>query len=234
METELTEQESRPEKKAAPSVWHRFLVRFRAVIIAGLVVTVPVGLTIWIFYWLFTNVDKLLQPLIIRIFGQEIVGVGFAVIVVLVFIIGVIATNVIGRRIIHWGESILGRVPFTRTIYVGIKQIAQSFAEPNKTGFMQVVLVEFPRKGMYTVGFITNEYIDKTGKKLINVFIPTAPNPIGGFVQIVDESEIIRTKLTIEEGLKLVVSAGRMSPKEVGDKMIRAKNEAEKSRNYEQ
>lgn len=230
----MAEQETEPVKKPATSFWHRFLARFRAIVLAGLVVTVPIGLTIWIFYWLFTSIDKLLQPLIIRIFGQEIVGVGFAVIVALVLIIGVIATNVIGKRIVRWAESVLSKVPFTRTIYVGIQQIAQSFAEPNKTGFMQVVLIEYPRKGIHTIGFITNEHMDKDGKKLVNVFVPTAPNPLSGFVEIVGESEITRTSLTIEEGLKLMVSAGRMSPKEVGDKMVQAKNEAEKSRNYEQ
>ena len=215
------------------STWGRFLRKFRAVVIAGLVVTVPIGLTLWIFVWLFTQIDKLLQGPIKLIFGHDITGVGFGVVVVLVLVIGAIATNIMGKRIIRWAESQLSRVPISRTIYVGIKQVIQSFSDPEKTGFMQVVMVEYPRKGIYTIGFITNEHIDETGKKLVNVFIPTAPNPMTGFLQIVDESEIIRTSITIEEGLKMVVSAGRMSPKEVGDKMVQAKNEAEKTKNLE-
>lgn len=207
--------------------WRRFLKKFRDVVLAGLVVTVPIGLTAWIFVWLFTSIDNLLQPFIVKIFGQEIVGVGFAVIVVLVLIVGLVATNVVGKRVIRWGENILEKVPISRAIYVGIKQIMQSFTEPAKTGFMQAVMVEYPRKGMYTIGFITNEYTDDSGKKLINVFVPTAPNPMSGFVEIVTEEEVVRTSLSIEDALKLIVSAGRTTPKAVGDKMIQAKSQKE-------
>jgi uncharacterized membrane protein len=141
--------------------------------------------------------------------------------------------NVIGKRIVRWTESQLSRVPIGRIIYVGIRQVIQSFSDPEKTGFMQVVMVEYPRKGIHTIGFVTNEHIDESGKKLVNVFIPTAPNPMTGFIQIVDESELLRTSITVEEALKMVVSAGRMSPKEVGDKMVQAKSEAEKAKHQE-
>ncbi len=207
-------------EKRATSVWRRFLRKFRAILIAGLVVTVPIGLTIWIFVWLFTEIDKLLQPVIKAIFGHEIIGVGFGVIVVLVFIVGTIATNVIGKRIVHWSESLLEKVPITRTIYVAIKQIAQSFSDPQKPRFMQVVLIEFPVKGMKTIAFITNEEKDKSGKKFFNVFIPTALNPTGGFVEIVREEDIIRTNLSVEEGLKMAISAGSMSPQGLGDSLM--------------
>ena len=120
-------------------------------------------------------------------------------------------------------------MPITRILYVGIRQVIQSFSDPEKTGFMQVVMVEYPRKGIHTIGFITNEHVDENGKKMINVFIPNSPNPMTGFLHIFEESEIIRTSLTVEEGLKMVVSAGRMSPKEVGDKLSQAQNEADKS-----
>jgi uncharacterized membrane protein len=207
-------------EKRATSVWRRFLRKFRAILIAGLVVTIPIGLTIWIFVWLFTEIDKLLQPVIKAIFGYEIIGVGFGVIVVLVLIVGTIATNVIGKRIVHWSESLLEKVPITRTIYVSIKQIAQSFSDPKKPRFMQVVLIEFPVKGMKTIAFITNEEKDKNGKKFFNVFIPTALNPTGGFVEIVREEDIIRTNLSVEEGLKMAISAGSMSPQGLGDSLM--------------
>ncbi|MDO9332898.1 MAG: DUF502 domain-containing protein [Dehalococcoidales bacterium] len=207
-------------EKRATSVWRRFLRKFRAILIAGLAVTVPIGLTIWIFVWLFTEIDKLLQPVIKTIFGHEIIGVGFGVIVVLVLIVGTIATNVIGKRIVRWGESLLEKVPMTRTIYVAIKQIAQSFSDPKKPRFMQVVLIEFPVKGMKTIAFITNEEKDKSGRKFFNVFIPTALNPTGGFVEIVREEDIIRTNLSVEEGLKMAISAGSMSPQGLGDSLM--------------
>jgi uncharacterized membrane protein len=207
------------------SRWSRFLRKFRDILIAGLVVTVPIGLTIWIFAWLFTQIDQLLRPLVKLVFGREIVGVGFGVIVIVVLIVGAIATNNLGKRIIRWGESLLGRIPITRTIYDGIRQIIQSFSDPGKTGFMQVVMVQYPRKGVYTIGFVTNEHIDEAGKKLVNVFVPNSPNPMTGFLHIFDDVDVIRTSITIEEGLKMVVSAGRMSPKDVGDKMVQAKND---------
>lgn len=207
-------------EKRAESIWRRFLRKFRAILIAGLVVTVPIGLTTWIFVWLFTEIDKLVQPVIKAIFGHEIIGVGFGVIVILVLIVGTIATNVIGKRIVHWGESLLEKVPITRTIYIAIKQIAQSFSDPNKPRFMQVVLIEFPVKGMKTIAFITNEEKDKSGKKFFNVFIPTALNPTGGFVEIVREEDIIRTNLSVEEGLKMAISAGSMSPHGLGDSLM--------------
>jgi uncharacterized membrane protein len=91
----------------------------------------------------------------------------------------------------------------------------ESFSAPDKTGFMQVVLVEFPRKGIRAIGFITNEITDETGEKLLSVLIPTAPNPTTGFLQIVREEDIIRTKLSVDEAVKMVVSAGRMTPGEI-------------------
>ena len=130
------------------SRWSRFLRKFRDILIAGLVVTVPIGLTIWIFAWLFTQIDQLLRPLVKLVFGREIVGVGFGVIVIVVLVVGAIATNNLGKRIISWGESLLGKIPITRTIYDGIRQIIQSFSDPGKTGFMQVVTVQYPRKGV--------------------------------------------------------------------------------------
>ncbi len=207
------------------SRWSRFLRKFRDILIAGLVVTVPIGLTIWIFAWLFTQIDQLLRPLVKLVFGREIVGVGFGVIVIVVLVVGAIATNNLGKRIIRWGESLLGKIPITRTIYDGIRQIIQSFSDPGKTGFMQVVMVQYPRKGVYTIGFVTNEHVDEAGKKLVNVFVPNSPNPMTGFLHIFDDVDVIRTSITIEEGLKMVVSAGRMSPKDVGDKMVQAKND---------
>jgi len=201
----------------------KFLRKLRAVVLAGLAVIVPIGATIWILVWLFEIIDKLLRPLTVYVFGHTVVGVGFGAIVVLILIVGLIATNVIGKRLVRWGEDLLSRVPITRVIYVGLKQVLQSFADPQKTGFMQVVMVQYPRKDIYAIGFVTNEHEGSRGKKIINVFIPTAPNPTTGFLQIMDESEVIRTKLTIEEGLKMVVSAGRVSPPDVGEKMLEAK-----------
>jgi len=214
------------------SLWSRFLRKLRSVVLAGLVVTVPIGITVWIFIWLFTSIDSLLQPVIKRIWGQDITGVGFGVMVALVLIIGLIATNMMGKRMIGWFEAQLSKVPLAKTIYVALKEVAQSFSNPKKNQFMQVVLIEFPAKGMKTIAFITNEEKDKNGKTFINLFIPTALNPTGGFIEIVREEDIIRTNLSIEDGLKLAVSAGSMSPQGLGDSLMKADIE-NKSKNQQ-
>ena len=204
------------DKKVTREGWGK---KLRGQFITGLIVIVPLGASILILVWVFTSIDNILQPVINRIAGHNITGVGFGVTVILIYLAGVIARNVVGKRILRWGNSLLNRVPVFHWLYNGIKQIMESFSAPDKTGFMQVVLVEFPRKGMRAIGFITNEITDKTGEKLLSVLIPTAPNPTTGFLQIVREEDIIRTKISVDDAVKMVVSAGRMTPKEVQARM---------------
>jgi uncharacterized membrane protein len=199
----------------ANHIWKAVLRKLRTIIIAGLVVVVPIGLTVWIMVWIFEGIENLIQPLVIGIFGRTYPGVGFGVTIVLILIVGVIMTNVVGRRAVHWGEAMLGKVPVIRRIYVALKEISQSFSDPAANGFMHVVLVDFPYKGMKAIGFITNEETDKSGRKLITVFIPNAPNPTSGFVELVREEDIIRTNIRVEDAVKMVVSGGRMSPKDI-------------------
>lgn len=201
--------------------------KMRGHFLAGILVILPIGITIWILYQGFYWIDNFLQDAVIeRVFGHPIPGVGFAVTVVLIYVVGVIASNVIGRRMIRYGESLLAKVPIARLLYTGIKQILESFSQPRQTGFMQVVLVEFPRRGTRTIGFITNEQSDESGKKLLNVFIPTSPNPTSGFLQILEEDQVIRTTISVDAAIKMVVSGGRMSPKEVSDKLLMVSKEA--------
>ena len=199
--------------------------KLRGHFFAGVLITFPLGLTVWAFVWAFNEIDGWLQPIIERIFGYTIPGVGFGITLVAIYLIGVIASNVFGRKLIGYGESALGRIPVARYLYNGTRQILQSFSAPADTGFMQVVLAEFARKGARTIGFITNEVSDESGRKLLNVFIPTAPNPTSGFLQILREEEIIRTDISVDAALKMVVSGGRMSPQEVQDKLLAAEEE---------
>ncbi|GAH96028.1 unnamed protein product [marine sediment metagenome] len=185
----------------------------------GILIVVPIGVTILILVWIFVTLDNILQPVIRSIWGRTVPGVGFGVTIVLIYLTGVIASNIIGRRVIHYGESLLVKVPVVRQLYAGIKQILEGFSKPGKTGFMQVVLVEFPKEGMRAIGFITNESYDKSGERLLNVFIPTSPNPTSGFLEIVTEDKIIRTNISVDDALKVVVSAGRVSLEEISDKL---------------
>ena len=191
--------------------------QLRAQFLTGIIAVVPLGATILILYWIFTSIDNILQPVIKGIVGHPITGAGFGITIVLIYLIGVIASNVIGRRLIRYGETTLPGIPVFRQLYNGIKQILESFTSPEKTGFMQVVLIEFPRKGMRVIGFITNELCSEPGKKLLTVFIPTSPNPTSGFLQIVAEDEITRTDISVENALRMVISAGRVSPEGVSN-----------------
>ena len=193
--------------------------KLRAQFLAGILLIVPVSVTIWILYWIFTAIDGILQPIIMRIWGYTIPGVGFGATIALIYLVGVIASNFVGRKLIHYGESLLAKVPLVRQMYGGIKQILESFSAPGKTGFMQVVLVEFPRKGIRTIGFVTNESSGESGKKILNIFIPTSPNPTSGFLQIMSESEVIRTNISVDDALKMVVTAGSVSLKESEDRL---------------
>lgn len=185
----------------------------------GILIVVPIGVTILILVWIFITLDNILQPIIRSIWGRTVPGVGFGATIVLIYLAGVIASNIIGRRVIHYGESLLVKVPVVRQLYAGIKQILEGFSKPGKTGFMQVVLVEFPKEGMRAIGFITNESYGKSGERLLNVFIPTSPNPTSGFLEIVTEDKVIRTNISVDDALKMVVSAGRVSLQEVSDKL---------------
>ncbi len=207
--------------KSKPIALLKWLVkRVIGYLLAGILITMPLALTAYLLVWIFNWMDGAIQPVISQIAGRQITGIGFTVTMVLILLTGFIASFVFGRRLLRFGDSLFGRVPLAGNLYTAIRQITQSFSEPRKTGFMQVVLIEFPRRGARTIGFITNESSDASGKKLLNVFVPTAPNPTSGFLQIVEESEIIRTDISVDDALKMVVSGGRMSPEEVREKLL--------------
>jgi uncharacterized membrane protein len=204
------------QKKITRESWGK---KLRGQFMAGILVVVPVAASILILVWLFTKIDNILQPMITAIFGKYYPGVGFGVTLILIYLVGTIARNIIGKKIIQYGESQLAKVPIFRYLYSGIRQIVQSFSASGKTNFLQVVLVEFPRVGMYTIGFITSELKLKNGEKLLNVLIPTSPTPTSGFLQIVKEKDIIRTDMSVDDALKMIVSGGMMMPDEVQNKI---------------
>jgi len=195
--------------------WKLVGKKMRRQFLTGILVVVPLGATILILVWIFERIDNILQPVIQLILGRTIPGVGFGITIVLVYLVGVIASNVIGKKIIKYGESLLTKIPVVRPLYSSIKQILGSFSSSDKTGLGQTVLVEFPRKGIWTIGFITNESITQSGKVQLTIFIPLAPNPISGFLQIISEEEVVRIDITIDEALKMVVSAGKVSPEKI-------------------
>lgn len=205
------------ETNEKPRHWLRRKVG--AQFLEGLLIVVPIGIALWILAWMFTTIDGFLQPLIKPFFGRNIPGAGFGMTILLIYLAGVLAENVIGRRLIHYGESLLARVPVFRYVYTGIKNLIEGFSMSGKGGFSQVVLVEFPGKGMKTVGFVTSEIMAEDGERLLCVFVPQSPTPTTGFVEIVREKDIVRVDMSIEDALKMVVSAGAFSPPEIKAKL---------------
>lgn len=204
-------------KKKDETTGHWLIRVFRKNFLAGFLVVVPLAIAVWLLWWLFSSIDNLLQPLIELVFKREITGLGFAISLVVIYIVGVIASNYVGKKVIHAAESVLSRVPVFRQIYIGAKQVVEglSGAGMNKAAFREVVFVEFPRDGMTTLAFITNEITEKSGKKLYAIYIPTAPVPTSGYFEMVTEDKITHTDITVDEGIKIVISSGMILPSEV-------------------
>jgi uncharacterized membrane protein len=199
--------------------WNWLVRKLRRQFLTGILVVVPLGATILILVWIFTTIDNILQPVIRLVLGRPLPGVGFVITIILIYLVGVIASNVGGKRLIRYGESILAKVPIVRPLYSSIKQILGSFSTVGKTNLVQTVLVEFPRKGIWTIGFITKESTAQSGEAHLNIFIPTSPNPTSGFLQIVREDDVIRTDIPIDEALKMIVSAGKVSPQDISNRL---------------
>lgn len=197
--------------------WRWLGRKLRKHFLAGILVIVPLGATVLILVWIFTTIDNILQPIIKFIAGHPIPGIGFGVAVVLIYLIGVVVSNIGGKKLLEYGEFLLARVPVVRPLYASIKQILESFSAPGKAGFGQTALVEFPRKGIWSVGFITSETQSQSGETWLNIFIPNAPNPTSGFFQIVKADEVIRTDIPANKALRMIISAGKVSYEEIGD-----------------
>jgi uncharacterized membrane protein len=183
--------------------------------ITGLIITVPLVIIALILVWLFNTIDGILQPIIKDIVGHNITGVGFVALLLLIYIIGLITSNIFGKRAYSYIERFLFyRIPVVKQLYQGIKQILQSFSPSQTSRFLQVVMIEFPRKGIWTLGFLTNKVKDKDGNTLLYVFMPHVPNPTSGYIQIMREEDAIYTNISVEEAFKMVVSVGRYSPED--------------------
>lgn len=190
--------------------------------LAGLLVIAPLGLTIFVLQLLFSNVDKILGQVVnkyfVEQFGFSVPGTGLILLLILVLFVGALA-SLATAKVVRYFEDLFLRLPLVNKIYGPLKQIAGFLFAERKTAFKKVVLVEYPLKGTYSIGFITNEedsIIDKTvGKKLINVFISSSPSPVTGFTIFVPEEELIHMSISVEEAMRLVVSGGMLNPKQL-------------------
>ena len=182
--------------------------------ITGFFVTVPAIATSWLLYVVWDSIDSFFSPGYERIFGRRIPGLGFLTAMLVMLVMGTIATNVVGRRILARVERLLTRVPVFRSIYPTVKELLASFSPEKRGSFKEVVLAEHPRKGSYAFGFVTSELLVEgpEGKRqMVTVFVPTN-NLYLGDVIVVPRDEALSTGLSVEEGIRVILSAGTASP----------------------
>ena len=204
----------------------KFQRRLRNVFITGLLITLPIALTWFILQFLLKNFDAL-SPVFTRMLiqlgapipeGFRIPFLGLMVTLLIVLAVGWLTTNFFGKKLFELGELMIEKIPFVRRIYKGSKQVVSSIAEADTSTFRKVVLIEFPRRGLLAIGFVTGESRGEvqriTRENMLNVFVPTMPNPTSGFLIFSPPEELTEVSMTIEEGIKYVVSGGIVTPAE--------------------
>jgi uncharacterized membrane protein len=200
-ETEITETQE-----------HTFWSILRSTFGRGVVLLVPLVITLWVLNMLFNTIDGLISPVFDQILERHIPGLGFITMVVLIFIVGGLSRNLIGRGMLKAFEHLISSIPLARTIYSAMRDVINAF-QPGRKGksFREVVLIEYPRPGLSTIGFVTNELIFGTASQpetMISVYIPNPPNPTSGLLILMPRKEARVLDMSVQEGLKLVLSGG--------------------------
>jgi len=195
--------------------------KLKKIFFTGLAVIIPIGLTLYILFFLIDMMDGLLKIMPIKyhpdtLIGMHIPGLGIIVTLVLIFVCGLVTTSYVGKKIVRSGEDLVDRIPFVRSIYQATKRLSDSMLTDRRSSFKRVVLAEFPRKGIYTIGFVTGvppiEILEKAGQNCISVFLPTTPNPTSGYLIIIPEDELVPIHMSVEEALTFIISVGIISP----------------------
>lgn len=199
-------------------------ISLKSYLLAGLVVWLPILITIGVLRFIVDLLDNTLalfpkayQPE--QLLGIHIPGLGVILSLLLLVATGIFATNFFGQRMVSWGESILSRIPLVRSIYNAVKQVMNAILSTNSEAFRKVLLIEYPRKGMWTIAFqtgsVNSEINERTNEEMISLFIPTTPNPTSGFLMMIPKREAIELNMSIDEALKFVISLGVMQPSDM-------------------
>lgn len=190
--------------------------------ISGLLVWVPIWVTILVIKFLTDILDGIFGFVPTRyhpdsIFGMHIPGIGVLIIVLIIFFTGTVAANFIGSRFVALWDASIARIPLVRSIYMGVKQIMQTIFAPGGQSFRKVLLVEYPRAGMWSLAFQTGDATPEVqealdGEAMVSIFIPTTPNPTSGFLMMLARKDVIELNMSVEQALKFVISLGVMQP----------------------
>lgn len=201
----------------------------RKYLIAGLLVWMPLGITFLVIRAIVGLLDRtlLLLPEMYQpdnLIGFHIPGLGVALAVLLVLATGMIVANFLGKRMVVAWEHFLARIPLVRTLYAGVKQIMEAVLATDAKSFRKVLLLEYPRKGLWSLAFMTSDSLgevqEKTEDEVISVFIPTTPNPTSGFVIMVPKQDVIELDISVEDGLKMIISMGVVVPPTKREEML--------------
>ena len=200
--------------------------KIKKYIVAGLLVTIPTTLTLFLFSFVNSRLDDSLIPLInnlMRKIGIEgsikqfFPGTGFIVLFILIIITGLFATNWLGKKVVGFGDTVVEKIPFVRSIYITIKKLVATCSETGSPKFQKAVILDYPRKGLQSFGIIccdaSGEIESKLGAGFVNIFIPTTPNPTSGFTVILQKEKIVPLDFQVDQGLKMIVSVGMYNPK---------------------
>lgn len=193
----------------------KVILKLRSALITGFFILLPIGITLWVVLSLLAFVNNLILPYI-RLFINipDIPGIGVFITLLLVLVTGLLAQNYFGKKLFTLWDKLIAKIPLVRAIYSAIKQMLESLLANKKGNFKQTVLVEFPRKGMFSIGFVANE-LKINGEDYLAVYVPTAPNPTSGYTVFVKKSDVINTNMTIDEATKIILSGGLVVKKEI-------------------
>ena len=190
-------------------------------LLAGLLVLVPLAITVWVLDWIVSTLDQTLQILPRNWHPDYLIGVhvpGFGVLLALaiVLLIGAVASNFFGRKLVGWWDALLGRIPIVRSIYSSVKQVSDTLFSENGNAFRRAVLVQWPREGVWTIAFQTGtpggDVVNHLGPDYLSVYVPTTPNPTGGYFVMLKASDCIELNMSVDEALTYVISMGVVSP----------------------
>ncbi|HRH05057.1 MAG TPA: DUF502 domain-containing protein [Burkholderiaceae bacterium] len=189
---------------------------------AGLLVIVPVAITIWLIEWMLSTLDKTLLILPEawhpdKLIGFHIPGFGLILAVISLLIVGAVASNFLGKKVFVWGDNVLLRIPVVRSIYSSVKQVSDTLFSENGNAFRKAVMIEWPRSNVWTIAFVTGkpngELLKHLKDDFVSIYVPTTPNPTGGYFVLLKMSDCIELDMSVDEALKYIVSMGVVSPK---------------------
>jgi uncharacterized membrane protein len=197
----------------------------KKILITGLLIWIPLAITLWVLELIVSTMDQSLlllppqyQPQ--ALLGYQIPGIGALLTVLVVFVTGALASNILGQRLLLFWESLLGRIPVVKTIYTGVKRLSDTLFAPGGQAFRRALLVQYPREGSWTIAFLTGRPGGDVANHLhgdyVSVYVPTTPNPTSGFFLMMRRAEVIELDMSVDEALKYVISMGVVPPESPG------------------